>query len=162
MNGCIRPITNYQDFEPVFRTFESFPYFEIWENNQIQDVYQIAKQNGYLYGYYNDDSHCVGIISATITNSDTLLLTDLAVLPQYRNNGIGTQLLKHMLNVAKTDNFKIVCFRYSNSNPMILGIAKKMGFTKSHDKCNIVHHPRHCNIHIRTHEDLRFFMCKNL
>ena len=168
----IKPITNFEDFESVFKVFEGFPYSEIWTPSQIKKEFDSYKKNGYVFGYYIEDK-CVGMISAVPVDScsvtfdvpdglSVIYVRDIAVLPEFRHRGIGSTLFKNMLEFAKKLGYSYAFFRYSDTNPMILGIAKKLGFTRDYDACEVISHPRHDDSLLRSDEDLRFFMYKKL
>ncbi|MDZ8235987.1 MAG: GNAT family N-acetyltransferase [Nostoc sp. ChiQUE01a] len=50
----------------------------------------------------------------------------IAILPEYRNQGIGTQLLKHLLAAAKT-SYPSVSLSTRKTNPA-LALYKRLGF----------------------------------
>lgn len=62
------------------------------------------------YGYFNDQTPELAI----------------GILPQYRNHGIGTQLLTHLLAAAKTF-YSSVSLSIRATNPA-LGLYKRLGF----------------------------------
>jgi GNAT superfamily N-acetyltransferase len=51
-------------------------------------------------------------------SAEELLGVDLALLPEYRNLGIGTFLLKNLLNEAAQTN-RIFCFHVVKTNPAV-------------------------------------------
>ncbi|BAY79248.1 GCN5-related N-acetyltransferase (plasmid) [Nostoc linckia NIES-25] len=58
--------------------------------------------------------------------SDRIPELAIAVLPEYRNQGIGTQLLKHVLSAAKTF-YPSVSLSIRATNPA-LALYKRLGF----------------------------------
>jgi len=58
--------------------------------------------------------------------SDRIPELAIAILPEYRNQGIGTQLLKHLLAAAKT-SYPSVSLSIRATNPA-LALYKRLGF----------------------------------
>ena len=59
-------------------------------------------------------------------------MIDIALLPEYRNSGIGTQLLRELLEEAQLTNKKIV-IHVENFNPAYHWYLK-LGFKQIEDK----------------------------
>lgn len=167
----IMQLTNFSDFSKVFKVFESFPFFERWTQEEVRQEFDTNVNNGHIFGYYEDDT-CVGFVSVRNQRPNehpvhyehaakVLYLSDLAVLPQYRNRGIATQLLEHAINVAVSEGYDYVYLRINESNPMAYDIAKKHGFCKEYEYFELVTRP-HTSDKLRKKEDFRIFMTKKL
>ena len=52
----------------------------------------------------------------------------IAVHDKYQNKGIGTALLKHLLNIAKMKNIKKVWLEVATNNNIAIHLYKKLGF----------------------------------
>ena len=55
-------------------------------------------------------------------------LDSMAVLPEYRNKGIATLLLKHGIETAKNLNIPRVCMVVSPQNPKVQQLYEPLGF----------------------------------
>lgn len=66
-------------------------------DNENRQMY-VFEENGILCGYY----------SLLIQNNEECELNHLAVLPEYRHNGIGKKLLNHAFDMARNAGCKIV------------------------------------------------------
>lgn len=171
MKNCIKKLEDFNEFLLVFKVFENFPFFEKWTVDEIRREFDVNQSNGYIFGYY-EDGLCVGFISVRNQSPNehpvhyghenkVLYISDLAVLPQHRGQGIATQLLKHALEVAVSENYAYAYLRINHNNPMGLEIAKNAGFRKEHDLCQVVSRP-HTNERLGSNEEFRIFMTKKL
>lgn len=171
MKNNIRRLENFSEFALVFKVFESFPFFEKWTEEEVRKEFDMNLANGHIFGYYEDDT-CVGFISMRNQcphehpvhygheNSRVVYFSDLAVLPQYRRRGIATQLLEYALENSISENYEFAYLRINDNNPMAFDIAKKQGFCKEYDVCEVVSIP-HTNVGKNT-EEFRIFMSKKL
>ena len=171
MKNLIRNLEDFTDYLRIFKVFESFPFFEKWTEEEIREEFDLNVANGHIFGYY-ENGDCVAFISMRNQQpnehpvhygheSKVLYLSDLAVLPKYRHRGIATQLLEHALNVAVSEGYKFAYLRINDNNPMAFGIAKKQGFRKEYDYCEVVTRP-HTMALLKHSEEFRIFMSKKL
>lgn len=171
MKTNIQKLENFADFSNVFRVFESFPFFEKWTQDEIRNEFDCNLKDGYIFGYYTD-GQCVGFISMREQHpgehpvhyghdSKVLYLSDLAVLPQFRHRGIGTSLFKYALELAISKNFEYAYLRMNDNNSMAYNIAKKQGFSREYEYCEVVSHTSSCDRR-RPTEEFRIFMSKKL
>lgn len=132
--------TNIDDFINVYKVFREAPYHEDWSDEAIIDEYNDLNAIGFVYGYYIDNK-CVGIITfrpMKLTDNHPIYyehpekvayFSDFAVLKAYQGQGIGTALIRHMLNVLKEEHFEIVYMKTLEvGKSMSYGIAVKHGF----------------------------------
>ena len=168
MKTGITKLENFNDFSTVFKVFEGFPFFENWSQEDIRQEYNTNSTNGQIFGYYENDS-CVGFISMRPQRpnehpvhygheSRVMYISDLAVLPNYRNRGIATKLLEYAIQFAISENYQYIYTRLNDNNSMAYDIIKKKGFHKDYDFCEIVKHSHHG----RNSEEFRIFMYKKL
>lgn len=171
MKACIKNLDDFTEYSRIFKVFESFPFFEKWTEEEIREEFDLNVANGHIFGYYEDGT-CVAFISMRNQQpnehpvhygheSKVLYLSDLAVLPKYRQRGIATQLFEHALNVAVSEGYKFAYLRINDNNPMAFDIARKQGFRKEHDYCEIVTRP-HTRDASKHPEEFRIFMSKEL
>ncbi len=64
----------------------------------------------------------IGAISSTVPDKRTMCIEDIAVLPTYRRKGVGTALMKKMLDHAKESGFKkaVLYVHWQNSAAITL------------------------------------------
>lgn len=171
MKPCIKDLKDFTEYSRVFKVFESFPFFEMWTEEEIRAEFDLNLANGHIFGYY-EDGICVAFVSMRNQHhnehpvhygheSKVLYISDMAVLPNYRQRGIATKLLEHALNVAVSEGYQFAYLRINDNNPMALGIFKKHGFCKEYDYCEVVTRP-HTKHASKYPEDFRVFMSKKL
>ena len=132
--------SSIEDFVTVFKVFRDAPYYEDWSDNMIIEEYNDLYSNGHVFGYYLDDK-CVGIITfRPMKENDhhpiyyehpekVAYFSDFAVLKSYQGHGIGTALMKHMLNVLTEEHYETVYMKTLEvGKSMSYGIAVKHGF----------------------------------
>ena len=83
---------------PRFTAFATTSDRLYWQmDNENRQTY-VFEENGILCGYY----------SLLMQNNEECELNNLAVLPEYRHNGIGKKLLNHAFDMAQNAGCKIV------------------------------------------------------
>ena len=171
MSFSIKSIENFKDYSTVFKVFENFPFYEKWTEEEIKKEFDLNLANGHIFGYYENDN-CLGFISMReqIPNehpvhykdtSKVVYLSDLAVLPKYRRQGIANHLLDYALSTAISEGYEYAYLRINSKTPMASDIAKKHGFHKEYDSYEIVSRPV-VNDKLRQKENFRIFMTKKL
>ena len=142
MKNNIREIKkeNYCDFYKLYKVFEEPPYLEKYSDEEILEEYKFLTTGGHVFGYYIDGT-CVGIV--TYSNKlfykhpihyehpeKVMYLSDVTVLKEYRNHGIGTELMKFALIDSKKRGYQIAYMRtLQPGQSMSYGIAVKLGFS---------------------------------
>ncbi|MGD9568046.1 MAG: ribosomal protein S18-alanine N-acetyltransferase [Sedimentibacter sp.] len=79
--------------------------------------YQCAEENGIIMGYMGmwkiiDECH----------------ITNVAVLPEYRNSGIGSMLISKMVEICKCSEIKSMTLEVRQSNLPAISLYEKFGF----------------------------------
>ncbi len=170
--GEIRDNVSYEDFAKVFKVFTYAPFFEDWSSEMVLNAYNTFKvKDGYIFGYYFEDE-CVGILTLRPiipgehpvtypSDVKVMYLSDIAVMPEYRGMGIGTQLFLHGLRHSKVLGYDFIYLRTNEKGTsMSYHIAEKCGFKQIWDLCQEVEFPR-TKTDIPT-TDLRIFMDRKL
>lgn len=171
MTNNIRALEDFNDFQKVFSVFESFPFFEKWTTEEVRQEYDLNMKDGKIFGYYEGDK-CIGFISVRSQQpnehpvhfdhqSKVLYISDIAVLPGSRRQGIGSQLMKYALDYASKEKYTFAYLRINENNPMAYGIAENFGFRKEYDLYEIVAMP-HSKKHDRHNEEFRIFMSRKI
>ena len=81
--------------------FTAFAISEEWLLWQMEGEHRLMfadEENGIIRGYY----------SLKLSDSGECELSNLAVLPQYRHQGIGAKLLKHAMDTAREQHCKVI------------------------------------------------------
>lgn len=85
-------------------------------NNKLA-VYLVAKQDGRCIGY-------AGFWNVSGEGG----ITNVAVLPEYRRTGVGSRLIKKMIDAARSLNLEMLTLEVRKSNISAQGLYKKYGF----------------------------------
>lgn len=76
--------------------------------------YRLFKEDDKGYGYVDDATPEIAI----------------AILPQYRNKGLGQVLMLHLLEQAKSDSYQQISLSCGLTNANALHLYQKLGFEK--------------------------------
>ena len=118
----IRPMTP-EDAVQVHRVEEAC--FSVpWSLESFQDIFRFG-ENYYLTAW--DGEQIVGFIGlmAVAGEGD---ITNVAVLPSYRKQGIGDSLVREMLTVAKEKKICKIMLEVRASNEAAIHLYEKYGF----------------------------------
>jgi len=92
---------------------------ESYESELINEhaYYECAEENGKVVGYMGmwkilDEGH----------------ITNVAVLPEYRNRGIASMLIKKMIDICICSEIKNMTLEARESNMTAINLYKKFGF----------------------------------
>jgi ribosomal protein S18 acetylase RimI-like enzyme len=137
-----------QDF--LYRLYASTRADEMalvnWTDEQKEAFLRMqfnAQTEHYQIHYPNAEYHILqredAAIGRLITNRshDQLLIIDIALLPEYRNAGIGTTLIQDLMDEARQAHVPLV-LRVEFFNPVIR-LYTRLGFVKTRE-VNAVYH----------------------
>jgi ribosomal protein S18 acetylase RimI-like enzyme len=103
-----------QAFEPIFISFEKilgphiYPIlYPDWRKSQTEGVEKISQDEKISLWVAEVDGKVVGYIAYELYNDKTGEVQLLAVLPEYQNHGIGTQLNTFALQKMKEGGMKL-------------------------------------------------------
>ena len=142
-----------EGFIEVFKkAFAGAPYFESYQNSEVvssawdphlnKGCIYLAANKGRIIGLgcclpLNKIDEADPNISALesllsfpklpFTLESTCYMSELAVLPEYRNFGIGTELIKKRLSWAKENNLNYYVMRTAAKNSNSLGLYLNLG-----------------------------------
>lgn len=139
----LRPV-ELGDDEFVYRVYASTRADEMalvnWTPEQQEAFLRMqvnAQREHYKIHYPNAEYHIiqredipVGRLM-TERSKDDILVMDIALLPEYRNAGIGTAILTGLINEAGRENLSVV-LRVEFFNPAI-GLYTRLGFVKTRE-----------------------------
>lgn len=81
-------------------TRENAPRYVAYSTTDERLYAQFDEEHRPMFGYYDNDK-IVGYYSLSMQEDNECELNNLAVLPEYRHNKIGEQLLLHAFDTAK-------------------------------------------------------------
>lgn len=105
------------------------PYVKKWQVEEDDfEMYDKMIPLGYSLGAYIDDQ-LVGVAIAEPQHwNNTLMLWNLHIAENYRRSGIGTELLKKVIEVARETGFRVVTLETQNTNVPAIDCYKRCGF----------------------------------
>ena len=137
MEGKVKELNDLNDFKKVYKVFSGPPYNEKYTEEELENIFEEYKEKGYMYGAYVDEE-CVGLIAlergikpnqpVKFQDENVMYLADVAVLNDYRRNGLGNQLMLYAVMQSKLLGYKKLYMRTLEKGSMSYGIASKIGF----------------------------------
>ncbi|MDQ5823254.1 MAG: GNAT family N-acetyltransferase [Chloroflexota bacterium] len=140
MNITLRPIEQ-SDMEFLYRVYASTREAEMamvdWTDEQKQAFVQMqfAAQHSHYQEYYTGASFLVILADGQPAGrlyvdhwDDQIRIVDITVLPEYRNAGIGTALLKALIDEGARSG-KPVTIHVEQYNPA-LRLYERLGFSR--------------------------------
>lgn len=141
MGSVIKKLENLEDFQKVYKVFSGEPYNEMYTEEELEEIFREYEEKGYIYGAFNDDNKCMGLIAITrgqknehpvdYPGEKVMYLSDIAVLDEYRRTGLGSQLIIYGLMESYAMGYSKMYMRtLEKGKSMSYGIANKVGFTQ--------------------------------
>ncbi|MCI9365360.1 MAG: GNAT family N-acetyltransferase [Clostridia bacterium] len=138
MEGKIKEVGSFEDFRNVYRVFSGPPYNEKYTDEELGKIFREYQEGGYIFGAYSDDV-CAGIVAlergakteqpVKFEEESIMYLADVAVLDEYRNTGLGTQLMIYAVMQSSALGYQRLYMRtLERGKSMSYGIAYKIGF----------------------------------
>jgi len=110
----------------------------------LQSIYNTNQVTGYSKGDLDrffdgrdewisiatDEDKIIAFLSIEVHHEDEeyIYLDDLSVTKQYRNNGIGTRLIRNAESYAKEINIPTVCLHVEKSNEAAFRLYERLGY----------------------------------
>lgn len=110
----------------------------------LRTIYNTNQVNGYSDGDLDrffdgrdewisiamDGDKIIAFLSIEVHHEDKeyIYLDDLSVTKQYRNNGIGTELISNAEAYAKEINISTICFHVEKSNVAAFRLYERLGY----------------------------------
>lgn len=69
-------------------------------------------------------------------------ITNIAVFPQYRNNGVASELLKRIIEFGDSKNLKFISLEVRKSNVYAISLYKNLGFIFAGERKNFYSTPK--------------------
>lgn len=168
----IRSGLTFDEFSKVFGVFSPKPFYEKWSEESLRKEFELYKQkNSEMLGYFVDDV-CAGLITIRPNvqighpvkfpkDAKVMYLSDVAVIPKYRGNGIGIELTREVIEHTKALGYDYMYLRTNEKHiSMSYGIVARFGFKEVENLRQIVTFPRVSKD--VPEEDTRIFMVKKL
>ena len=108
-------------------TNENAPRFTAFASDERRITHQLTVEHRPMYGYFIDDK-LIGYYSLCIKNNCECELNNLSVLPGYRHQKIGYELLKHSFEKAKELNCSKMCIGIVEENKVLRKWYENHGF----------------------------------
>lgn len=97
--------------------------------------YQTHYPTAEYYTFQQADHQAIGRITLEVT--DTLLIMDLALLPEFQDQGIGSLILGELMNRARQDNVPLILrVEFFNS---VIHLYSRPGFVKTKEIISVYH-----------------------
>ena len=118
----------------------------------LHTIYHTDQVNGYSEGDLDrffdgrDEWICIAVdgekmiafLSIEVHHEDGeyIYLDDLSVTKQYRNKGIGTELIRKAEDYAREINIPVICFHVEKSNTAAFRLYERLGYGIFEDQGN--------------------------
>ena len=118
----------------------------------LQTIYHTDQVNGYSDGdldrFFDDRDEWISIaiaedriiaflsIEVPHEEEEYIYLDDLSVTKQYRNHGIGTQLIRNAESYAKDISIPAICLHVEKSNTAAFRLYERLGYEIYEDQGN--------------------------
>ncbi len=132
MNITIRPIQE-TDFTTIIELISEFAGFEKQADKMTNSASQMLEEKEYFNGFVavTDQNEIIGYTAYFFAYftwvGKSLFMDDLFVTENYRQLGIGRQLLDAVINHARQENCKKVRWQVSNWNSPAMDFYQKLG-----------------------------------
>lgn len=97
---------------------------DFWNYNVFKE--ELLNNNSYYYKVVKNNE-IVGFAGIWICIDEANIM-NIVTKKNYRNNGIATLLLKHLINLANSLNLKSITLEVNENNLTAINLYKKLGF----------------------------------
>lgn len=106
--------------------------FNFWdfENNldkRMRIASELAENIRVMYAYVLNDKYVAGM-SLSPVDDKTIYLSYLVVSEEYRNQGIGTELIRYARHTSKKDGYTYMVLNVDHDNAEAARLYQKLGF----------------------------------
>jgi GNAT superfamily N-acetyltransferase len=134
MKFTIREIKK-KDFPELIEIFQEFAEFEKLPDMMINSVEQMETESDFIHGFVVVDEEMRIIGYATYFYAyytwigKSMYMDDLYVKRDFRGNGLGTKLIKKVIEKAKSDKCNKLRWQVSEWNQPAIDFYKNLGAT---------------------------------
>lgn len=97
--------------DDILSAISEDPNWDMFANDVAIDVYRNSLKNGITYVCYNNNDFC-GYVRALLDNGFAVYVSELYVIPKWRNHNIGQSLL----NQVKLDFSNLTVYALSDED----------------------------------------------
>ncbi|MDR1257946.1 MAG: GNAT family N-acetyltransferase [Tannerellaceae bacterium] len=132
MNITIRNIKE-SDFEQLLNLFQEFALFEQLPGKMINSLEKMKEEKAFFHGFVAETTgdKIIGYASYFFCYytwvGKALYLDDLYIRPGYRGKGVGTDLIRRVIEKAKDTGCHKVRWQVSKWNTPAIDFYKKIG-----------------------------------
>ena len=109
-----------------------------WSENGFLEA--VCNPSAFVW-IYKEDERILGYL-VMYTYIDEGEITNVAVVPEARNRGIGSALVKHAIAYAKKEAFRQIVLEVRKSNQSAIGVYETCGFVLLGERKNFYEKPR--------------------
>lgn len=108
-------------------TIENAPRFTAFATTEERLNWQLDREHRPMYAFFDDET-IVGYYSLLLQENKECELNNLCVIPAYRHNGIGEQLLKDAFSIAEELNCNKIKIGIVEENKVLRKWYETFGF----------------------------------
>lgn len=144
MNFIIREITD-TDYKDLLVLFQEFADFQNSSDKMVNTLEQMEKDKDLFSGFIVKDeednlaAYLVYFYFYSTWSGKILYLEDIYVRKQYQNKGIGSQLIRRTIDIAKREGCRKMRWQVSNWNTNAIRFYESLGaeIDKVEMNCNL-------------------------
>ena len=107
----------------------SFWDFENDSEKRKRIEHEVENKTRIMYAYILNGKYIAGMSLCPIDNK-TIYLSYLVVNEEYRNQGIGTKMIRYARQISKKDGYSYIVLNVDNDNTEAERLYKKLGFVE--------------------------------
>lgn len=113
--------------------------FSFWDfKNNLEKrkriEYEVENEIRTMYVYILKDKYVAGMSLSPMDNK-TIYLSYLVVNEEYRNQGIGTKMIRYACQTSKKEGYSYIVLKLDNDNTEAERLYKKLGFVVKGKGC---------------------------
>ena len=134
MEFTIREIEK-KDYPELIEIFHEFAEFEKLPDNMVNSVEQMETESDFINGFVvlNENKKIIGYVTYFYAYytwiGKSMYMDDLYVKRDFRGNGLGTKLIKKVIEKAKSDKCNKLRWQVSEWNQPAIDFYKNLGAT---------------------------------
>ena len=134
MEFTIREIEK-KDYPELIEIFHEFAKFEKLPDNMVNSVEQMETESDFINGFVvlNENKKIIGYVTYFYAYytwiGKSKYMDDLYVKRDFRGNGLGTKLIKKVIEKAKSDKCNKLRWQVSEWNQPAIDFYKNLGAT---------------------------------
>ena len=134
MEFTIREIEK-KDYPELIEIFHEFAEFEKLPDNMVNSVEQMKTESDFINGFVvlNENKKIIGYVTYFYAYytwiGKSMYMDDIYVKKDFRGNGLGTKLIKKVIEKAKSDKCNKLRWQVSEWNQPAIDFYKNLGAT---------------------------------